>query len=107
MVLMTTLKGNSFVKETVFENRFRHVAELNKLGAGIVIQDQSKAFIKGDVSLKGASITAHDLRAGASLVLAGLAARGATRVYGLQHLERGYENLVYKLKSLGADVKLL
>lgn len=106
MVLMTTLKGNSIVKETLFENRFHHIAELNKLGAGIVVQDQSIAYIKGAASLKGAEITASDLRAGASLLLAGLTAQGVTKVYGLQHLERGYENFVYKLKSLGADIHL-
>lgn len=106
MVLMTTLKGKSIVKETVFENRFRHVAELNKLGAGILLKNQSKALIKGAVLLKGATITAHDLRAGASLILAGLTAQGVTKIYGLQHLERGYEKLIPKLKALGADVKL-
>ena len=106
MVLMTTLKADSVLRETVFENRFRHVAELNKLGAGISIQDSSTAFIKGASSLKGAQITAHDLRAGASLVLAALIAQGKTQIYGLQHLERGYEKLVYKLQSLGADANL-
>ena len=111
MVLMTTLNGKSVVKETIFENRFKHVTELNKLGAGIVIQSQSKdhstAHIKGATILKGTSITAHDLRAGASLIMAGLTAQGVTKVYGLQHIERGYENIIYKLKSLGANVKLI
>ena len=107
MALMTTLKGESFLEETVFENRFRYITQLNCLGAGIQTKGFSKAYIKGPAVLKGASITAYDLRAGAGLILAGLTARGTTKLHGLQHLERGYDNLSFKLKSLGADVKII
>ena len=106
MALMTSLKGTSSLKETIFENRFRYVEQLNQLGAGIKFKTLSQAFVKGPVFLKGSKITATDLRAGAGLVLAGLIAQGASKVYGLHHIERGYENLVTKLQTLGADIKL-
>ena len=106
MALMTSLKGASSLKETIFENRFRYIEQLNLLGAGILFKSPSQAFVKGPVPLKQNKITATDLRAGAGLVLAGLIAQGASKIYGLSHIERGYENFVSKLKALGADIQL-
>ena len=104
--LMTSLKGISSLTETIFENRFRYIEQLNLLGAGITFQNPSQAFVKGPVFLKRNNITATDLRAGAGLVLAGLIAQGISKVYGLHHIERGYENFVPKLRALGADIQL-
>ena len=106
MALMTQLDGLSFLEETIFDNRFRYIQQLNLLGAGIQIQQHCRALVKGPVFLKGHKMEAVDLRAGAGLVLAGLAARGESRVYGLHHIERGYDNFLFKLKSLNADVAL-
>lgn len=106
MALMTQLEGTSSLKETVFENRFRYIQQLNLLGAGIQIKDQ-QAFVKGPVLLQGNKMEATDLRAGAGLVLAGLTAKGESKVYGLHHIERGYENFFLKLKSIDADIQLL
>ncbi|MBC6415453.1 MAG: UDP-N-acetylglucosamine 1-carboxyvinyltransferase [Bdellovibrionales bacterium] len=106
MALMLTLKGESSLKETIFEKRFRYIEQLNNLGAGIQFQGSSKVYVKGPAVLKAKSITAHDLRAGAGLILAALTSKGITKLYGLQHLERGYENLVFKLRYLGAEVKI-
>ena len=106
MALMSRLKGDSVLEETIFENRFRYVEQLNRLGAGIRIDNSSRAFIKGPVKLYGNRVTATDLRAGAGLVLAGLMAQGLTKVYGLNHIERGYESFADKLKLLKAKVEL-
>lgn len=104
MALMTLTSGLSVVTETIFENRFMHVAELNRMGASIRI-DAHSAIISGVGELYGAQVMATDLRASASLVVAGLAARGITEISRVYHLERGYENLVAKLTSLGARIK--
>ena len=104
MALMTTCSGSSVITETVFENRFMHVAELNRLAAHIQKEGQS-AIIEGVSELSGANVMASDLRASASLVLAGLAAKGQTTVFRIYHLDRGYANLEQKLQSLGAKVK--
>jgi UDP-N-acetylglucosamine 1-carboxyvinyltransferase len=104
MALMSIAKGVSIIKETVFENRFLHVAELNRMGANIVV-DGNKAIVYGVDKLKGAEVMVSDLRAGAALVLAGLAAEGITKVSHIYHLDRGYENLEQKLSSLGARIK--
>ncbi len=101
--LLATIPGESIVTETVFENRFRHVEELNRMNANITVQGNS-AIIKGITRLSGAPVKATDLRAGASLVLAGLAAEGSTEVYNIHHMERGYHNFIEKLVSLGADI---
>ena len=106
MALMTQLEGLSSLEETVFEDRFRYIKQLNFLGAHIQIRGQCKAFVKGPVFLKGNKMEAADLRAGAGLVLAGLAAEGESRLYGLHHIERGYEDFFFKLKSLNANVEL-
>jgi UDP-N-acetylglucosamine 1-carboxyvinyltransferase len=104
MVLMSLAKGLSVISETIFENRFIHVSELRRMGANIRIQGDS-AIIQGVESLSGAQVMATDLRASASLLLAGLAAEGVTEVSRVYHLDRGYEELDKKLASLGADIK--
>jgi UDP-N-acetylglucosamine 1-carboxyvinyltransferase len=106
MALLTISEGNSLVTETVFENRLRHVAELKRMGANIKLKGNS-ALIAGVPMLSGAPVMATDLRASAALVLAGLAADGKTIVQGLQHLDRGYENLEQKLQGLGATIQRL
>ena len=103
MAFTTIAEGTSTVTETVFENRFMHVAELRKMGAHIDI-DNRQAIVEGMQSLHGAVVNATDLRAGAALVCAGLAAEGTTEVGRLHHIDRGYDDLVGKLKRLGADI---
>ena len=104
MVLATQAKGHSVITETVFENRFMHVAELARMGADIHV-DGRTAIIKGRKKLEGAVVMATDLRAGAGLVLAGLIARGKTEIRRVYHLDRGYEAIDEKLKGLGADIR--
>ena len=103
MALMTQAAGRSVIKETIFENRFMHVAELLRLGADVRI-DGNTAYVHGPQALRGAAVMATDLRASASLVLAGLAGAGQTEVLRLYHLDRGYGRLVEKLQGLGAAV---
>jgi UDP-N-acetylglucosamine 1-carboxyvinyltransferase len=105
MSLLCLSKGSSLIKEEIFENRFLHVSELKRMGANIKITNQS-ANITGIVNLNGAEVMATDLRASVSLVLAGLAAKGTTIINRIYHLERGYENLVSKLKQCGAKIVL-
>ncbi|WP_066925736.1 UDP-N-acetylglucosamine 1-carboxyvinyltransferase [Murdochiella massiliensis] len=104
MALMCIAKGQSYVEETVFENRFMHVDELNKMGA-LIVTDGNEAVIRGVEHLVGAKVNATDLRAGAALVLAGLVADGETQVHNVYHLDRGYYRFEEKLKGLGADVE--
>lgn len=104
MALMCIAKGQSYVEETVFENRFMHVDELNKMGA-LIVTDGNEAVIRGVEHLVGAKVNATDLRAGAALVLAGLVADGETQVHNVFHLDRGYYRFEEKLKGLGADVE--
>lgn len=104
MALLTISEGNSLVTETVFENRLRHVAELKRMGANIKVKGNS-ALVCGVHGLSGAPVMATDLRASAALVIAGLAADGKTIVQGLQHLDRGYENLEQKFQGLGAKIR--
>jgi len=103
MAVMTAAEGVCTVCETVFENRFQHVLELNRMGAEISV-DGSFARVHGPSQLSGAQVMATDLRASASLVLAGLAAEGETFVQRIYHLDRGYEKMELKLQQLGADV---
>ncbi|MFQ6038193.1 MAG: UDP-N-acetylglucosamine 1-carboxyvinyltransferase, partial [Candidatus Aminicenantales bacterium] len=104
MVMMTQAHGTSIITETIFDRRFSHVNELLRLGANIeVIGD--KAIVKGKTPLSGAEILATDLRASASLILAGLIASGETIINDVEHLNRGYENIEEKLKSLGAQIE--
>jgi len=104
MVLMSLAKGLSVISETIFENRFIHVSELRRMGAKIQIQGNT-AIIQGVEGLSGAPVMATDLRASASLILAGLAAEGVTEISRVYHLDRGYEGLDRKLANLGADIK--
>lgn len=103
MAFTTICKGTSTVTETVFENRFMHVAELRRMGAHIDIEER-KAIVEGVEGLHGAEVKATDLRAGAALVCAGLCAEGETKVGNLHHIDRGYDNLVSKLEKLGAHI---
>ena len=103
MAMMTIGDGTSTVTETVFENRFMHVGELRRMGANIEVEGR-KAIVHGVPFLQGAFVRATDLRAGAALVLAGLAAHGITEVGDLRHIDRGYDHLVEKLRGLGADI---
>jgi UDP-N-acetylglucosamine 1-carboxyvinyltransferase len=103
MALMSLSSGLSVITETIFENRFMHVAELKRMGADIKINGNS-AIVKGIDQLKGARVMATDLRASASLVVAGLAAQGITEISRIYHLERGYEDMVGKLQGIGARV---
>ena len=104
MSLMTVASGVSVITENIFENRFMHVAELKRMGADIVLKDRS-AIVKGVPKLEGADVMASDLRASASLVIAGLVAEGKTEVHRIYHLDRGYESFEKKLTALGADIK--
>ncbi len=104
MALTTIAQGTSVVTETVFENRFMHVDELKRMGAKIKIESGS-AVVEGVPRLEGCLVNATDLRAGAALVLAGLAADGTTRVGHLHHIDRGYDHFVDKLRGLGADIE--
>jgi len=100
---LTMAVGTSTISETVFENRFMHVGELQRMGAEIHIEGRT-AVIEGIGRLSGAQVTATDLRAGAALVIAGLMADGITEISGLHHIDRGYDNLVGKFQALGAKI---
>lgn len=104
MALMCQARGRSVVTETVWENRFMHVAELNRMGADIQIEGPN-ALIRGGNPMSGAQVMASDLRASAALILAGLIAEGETTVSRIYHLDRGYERLELKLANLGAKIK--
>lgn len=104
MALMTLVKGNCVIEETVFENRFLHVCELQRLGANLKI-DGRTVYVTGVEKLSGAPVMVSDLRAGAALVLAGLCATGRTEISRIYHLDRGYEKLENKFSSLGANIK--
>ena len=104
MALMTLAKGASVITETIFENRFMHVSELERLGADITVSG-NHAIVRERRHLHGAPVMATDLRASASLVIAGLAAQGTTEVLRVYHLDRGYARLVEKLSALGARIK--
>lgn len=104
MALMTLVKGNCVIEETVFENRFLHVCELQRLGANLKIEGRT-VYVTGVDKLSGAPVMVSDLRAGAALVLAGLCADGKTEISRIYHLDRGYEKLEEKLGILGANIK--
>lgn len=103
--MLAIAEGTSVVTENVYERRFKYVSELVRMGADIK-QEGRTAVITGVPKLTGAQVTAFDLRGGAALICAGLAAEGRTEISGIEHIERGYENTVEKLKGLGADVSL-
>ncbi len=104
MALMTQADGTSVVTETIFENRFMHVGEMQRMGADIHVSGNT-ATVKGPAHLTGAKVIASDLRASASLVLAALAADGETLIDRVYHIDRGYETIVRKLRSVGADIE--
>ena len=104
MAMMVIAEGTSKVTETVFENRFMHVVELNRMGADIVTEGRS-AVVNGPCVLSGCDVRATDLRAGAAMILAGLVAEGTTHIGDLYHIDRGYEGIVEKLQQLGADIQ--
>jgi len=103
--LLCEAEGTGVVIETVFENRFLHIAELNRMGANIRIDGRS-SVIEGPRNLTGAKVTAFDLRGGASLAIAGLCASGETEIQGAEHIERGYEDLCGKISALGGNIFL-
>ena len=104
MAFMTQTPGISIITERIFESRFTHVQEMERLGAEISIEGPS-AIVHGVQKLSGAEVMASDLRASAALVIAGMVAKGTTRVSRIYHLDRGYENLDAKFKKLGAKVR--
>lgn len=104
MAYLSLARGSSVITESVFENRFMHVAELLRMGAKIKTEGRT-AIIKGCRELTGARVRATDLRAGAALMIAGLTARGSTNIMNSEHIDRGYENIVAKLNGLGANIR--
>ena len=106
MALMSIANGETFIKETIFENRFMHVPELMRMGAKISVNNE-EAIVNGVRKLKGAKVMASDLRASMCLILGALAASGTSEIDGVFHLDRGYENLEDKLSNLGANIKRL
>lgn len=104
MAMLSVAEGRSKITETVFENRFMHVVELNRMGANITTEGRS-AVITGPAHLTGCTVRATDLRAGAAMILAGLVAEGATEICDIYHIDRGYEEIAAKLTRLGADIK--
>ena len=104
--LLTQCNGESLFDETIYENRMRHIKHLNAMGAKIMLFDNS-AVIKGKTKLKGKHVVATDLRAGAAMMLAGMLAKGTTTITNIEHILRGYENIVDKLSNVGADIKLV
>ena len=103
--LLTQCSGVSTLEETIYENRFQNVPYLNNMGANIEIHGR-KIKIKGKTDLKGCEVVATDLRAGACLVLAGLVAEGKTVINDIEHVLRGYENIIEKLSNVGAKIKI-
>lgn len=104
MAMLSVAEGRSKITETVFENRFMHVVELNRMGANITTEGRS-AVITGPAHLTGCTVRATDLRAGAAMILAGLVAEGATEICDIYHIDRGYEEIAAKLTRIGADIK--
>jgi UDP-N-acetylglucosamine 1-carboxyvinyltransferase len=107
MALMTQAEGSAHIVETIFENRFMHASEMQRMGARVRVESNSTAVVEGPAQLSGARVQASDLRASASLVLAGLAARGETVIDRVYHIDRGYEKIEAKLRAVGADIERL
>ena len=105
--LLTQCSGTSTLEETIYENRFKNVEYLNKMGANIVQVGPRKIAIAGPSTLTGKDVVATDLRAGACMLLAGLKAKGKTTISDVEHILRGYENLIEKLRTVGADIELI
>ncbi len=106
-VLMCMAEGKSIMREGVWDNRFKYVDELYKMGAAVKVSDGKQAEFLGGAKLKGAAITACDLRAGAAFIIAGLAANGETVIDNIGHIQRGYEDIASKLRGVGADIELV
>mgnify|MGYP001426279718 CR=1 FL=1 len=106
MVLLCKANKKSFIKEDIFENRFMHVGELNRMGAKIYIKGNT-AEINGNISFESAELMATDLRASVSLIIAALTAKGKSVINRIYHLDRGYEDIEKKLKKVGAKIKRL
>ena len=104
VVTLAISQGTSIVTESIFENRFKYVAELNRMGANIKVEGNT-AIIDGVSGYTGAEINAPDLRAGAALVIAGLVAKGFTTIDDIKYIQRGYENFEVKLRNLGANIE--
>ncbi len=105
-VILTQCEGTSLFEETIFENRQGHVVYLNNMGSQIKPSGQN-LIISGKTTLKGNEVKSTDLRAGAALVAAGLVAEGTTTILEIEHILRGYENIIEKLQSAGADIKII
>ena len=105
-VLLTQCEGKSKIMETIFENRFMHIPYLKEMGANIEI-NETLEIVEGKTPLVGKDVVATDLRAGAAMILAALIADGTTRISSIEHVLRGYENIDKKLRSLGADIKIM
>ncbi len=103
--LLSIARGNSMVSESVWDNRFRYVEQLLRMGAKITVDGKS-SFIEGVETLRGAPVKADDLRAGAAMIIAGLVASGTTEIEEIHHIQRGYDNIIEKLRSLGANIEL-
>lgn len=103
-VLLSVAEGTSILSESVWDNRFRYVDQLIRMGALIQVEGKA-AIIEGVPQLKGSPIRADDLRAGAAMVIAGLIAQGETTIEDIHHIDRGYEDMIEKLQALGADIK--
>lgn len=103
--LLSIARGNSMVSESVWDNRFRYVEQLLRMGAKITVDGKS-SFIEGVDTLRGAPVKADDLRAGAAMIIAGLVASGTTEIEEIHHIQRGYDNIIEKLRSLGANIEL-
>ena len=104
LTLLTVAKGTSIMKENVWDNRFKYINELNRMGANVNVEGKDVAVVEGGSRLTGAPVCATDLRAGAAMVIAALIADGVTEIYNLQYIDRGYENLEEKLRALGAQI---
>ena len=104
MVLMMRAKGKSKIKENIYFDRFTHISELVRMGANIKLID-NVAHIKGDYPLYAAPVMCTDIRASAALIIAALSAQGTSEISRIYHIERGYENIEYKLKKIGADIE--
>lgn len=104
LTLLAVAKGTSIMKENVWDNRFKYIDELNRMGANVNVEGKDVAVVEGGSRLTGAPVCATDLRAGAAMVIAALIADGVTEIYNLQYIDRGYENLEEKLRALGAQI---
>ena len=104
VALLAVAEGTAIVTENLFAGRFRYVDELVTMGANIRT-DGNHAIVRGVERLRGARVTSHDIRAGAAMVVAGLAAEGTTTITGVHHIDRGYDDLVGRLRAVGADIQ--